>query len=168
MAQGLAGALLVLTRRVTTVAMIAACAMLVIAVGAGGYQILARFVLQQPSEWTEVIVRFALIWMVFLATPIAFRQGAMVSVDLLYRMSGSLGRRTLDAIVSLAALVLVAVMIGWGFDYAIRGSVQTIPGLEDYTMTWAYLAVPIGGIFSIFGVVGYWLEPRRHELEMAH
>ena len=73
MAQGLAGALLVLTRGVTTVAMVAACAMLVIAVGAGGYQILARFVLHEPSEWTEVIVRFALIWMVFLATPIENR-----------------------------------------------------------------------------------------------
>ena len=39
----------------------------------------------QPAEWTEVLFRFTLIWMVFMGIPITFRQGAMVSVDVLYR-----------------------------------------------------------------------------------
>jgi hypothetical protein len=33
------------------------------------FQILMRFVLEQPAEWTEVLIRFSLIWMVFLAIP---------------------------------------------------------------------------------------------------
>ena len=76
-----------LERWTTGAAMAAACVMLAIASSLGMFQIVMRFVLEQPAEWTEVLIRFSLIWMVFLAIPAAFRQGAMVSVDVLYRWS---------------------------------------------------------------------------------
>ncbi len=60
---------------------------------------LTRFVLEQPAEWTEILIRFSLIWMVFLGIPTAFRQGAMVSVDVLYRWSPPQVRRVLDWLV---------------------------------------------------------------------
>ena len=72
-------------RWTTGAAMAAACAMMAIAASLGMFQIITRFVLERPAEWTEVLIRFSLIWMVFLGIPLAFRQGAMVSVDVLYR-----------------------------------------------------------------------------------
>ena len=72
--------------RITTHAsMLFACAMLAAAAGFGVFQILTRFVLEKPAEWAEVLIRFTLIWMVFMGIPMAFRQGAMFSVDVLYR-----------------------------------------------------------------------------------
>ncbi len=53
------------------------------------WQIVTRFIIERPAEWTEVLIRFTLIWMVFLGIPTAFRAGAMVSVDVLYRWSGA-------------------------------------------------------------------------------
>ncbi len=154
--------------RVTTLAsMVLACLMLVIASALGVFQILTRFVLEQPAEWTEVLIRFSLIWMVFLGIPAAFRQGAMVSVDVLYRWSPPRLRRVLDAVVALAALALVAVIIWWGWDYAQRGGVQSMAGLESVTMFWAYLAMPVGGLFCVLGIIGNWLDPQRLELETA-
>ena len=67
--------------------MAVACVMMVIAASLGMFQIITRFVLEQPAEWSEILIRFSLIWMVFLGIPAAFRQGAMVSVDVLYRWS---------------------------------------------------------------------------------
>ena len=160
-------AFLAFERRATALALAGACAMLVAASFIGLYQILSRFVLEQPAEWSEVLVRFTLIWMVFLGAPAAFRQGAMVSVDVLYRMGGPALKRALDWLVAIAALVLVAFMIRYGFDYAWRARFQTISGLESYSMTWAYLAVPVGALFCILGIVGCLLEPRRNELESA-
>lgn len=148
-------------------AMLAACAMLVIAASLGMYQIITRFILETPAEWTEVLIRFSLIWMVFLGIPAAFRQGAMVSVDVLYRHSGPGMRKVLDAIVALAALALIGVVLWWGWDYANRGKVQTMIGLEDVSMFWAYLAMPVGAVFSAIGIVGNWLDPQRTELETA-
>ena len=83
--------------RVTTNAsMLFACAMLASAAGLGVFQILTRFVFERPAEWTEVLIRFTLIWMVFMGIPMAFRQGAMVSVDVLYRWAKPGMKRGLD------------------------------------------------------------------------
>jgi TRAP-type C4-dicarboxylate transport system permease small subunit len=131
------------------------------------FQIITRFVLEEPAEWTEVLIRFSLIWMVFLAIPMAFRQGAMVSVDVLKRWAPPAMRRLLSGFVCIATLVLLAVLIWWGWDYARRGGVQTMAGLESLSMFWAYLAVPVGALFAVFGVIGNLLEPQNTELENA-
>ena len=47
--------------------------MLVVAAGLGMWQIITRFIIERPAEWTEVLIRFSLIWMVFLGIPMAFR-----------------------------------------------------------------------------------------------
>jgi TRAP-type C4-dicarboxylate transport system permease small subunit len=154
-------------RATTFTALVGACAMLVVAAALGVFQILTRFVLEQPAEWTEVLIRFSLIWMVFLGIPLAFRQGAMVSVDVLYRWSPPRVRRALDAVVAIAALSLIGVIVWWGWDYAQRGGVQTMAGLESLSMFWAYLAMPVGGLFCVFGIVANWLDPQRNELDTA-
>jgi TRAP-type C4-dicarboxylate transport system permease small subunit len=160
-------ALLKAERATTALATALACAMLVVAASLGLWQIITRFVIQRPAEWTEVLIRFSLIWMVFLGIPYAFRIGAMVSVDVLHRLSGARGRRVLDGAVALAALLLVLVVIVVGWDYAQRGKVQSVIGLEDVSMFWAYLALPVGGLFCLPAIVCHWLDPQRQELETA-
>jgi TRAP-type C4-dicarboxylate transport system permease small subunit len=160
-------AFLAVERRLTTLSMWLACAMLVIAACLGMYQILTRFVLEQPAEWTEVLIRFSLIWMVFLGIPEAFRLGSMVSIDLLHRLAPPVLRRILDALIALVTLSLLAVMIWYGWDYALRGRVQTMSSLESISMFWAYLAIPVGSAFAAFGVIGNFLQPRRDELAAA-
>lgn len=154
-------------RAATGLAMALACAMLSVAAALGVFQIVTRFVLEQPAEWTEVVIRFSLIWMVFLGIPAAFRQGAMVSVDVLYRWAPAGLKRALDWMVAAAALALVAVILWWGTDYALRGRVQTMIGLEGVSMFWAYLALPVGAVFAALGIAGNLLDPRRLELETA-
>ena len=59
------------------------------------------------------------------------------------------------------------VILWWGYDYALRGSVQTMAGLESLSMFWAYIAMPVGAVFAILGIVANYLDPRRMELETA-
>jgi TRAP-type C4-dicarboxylate transport system permease small subunit len=154
-------------RLTTGLALVVACAMLAISASLGMFQIIMRFVIEAPAEWTEVLIRFSLIWMVFMGIPMAFRQGAMVSVDVLYRWSPAPVKRVLDFVVSGAALALIGVIIWWGWDYANRGKVQTVTGLEEISMFWAYLAMPVGGVFSVISIIGNLLDPQRLELETA-
>jgi TRAP-type C4-dicarboxylate transport system permease small subunit len=160
-------AFLQLERWTTGFSMLVACLMLVIASGLGVFQILTRFVFEQPAEWSEILIRLSLIWMVFMGIPMAFRQGAMVSVDVLYRWSPPRVRRVLDWLVCLAALVLVAVIIWWGWDYSLRGRVQSMAGLESISMFWGYAAMPVGGMFCVIGIIGNLIDPQRNELETA-
>jgi TRAP-type C4-dicarboxylate transport system permease small subunit len=160
-------AFLRLERWTTAIAMAGACAMMVVAASLGVFQIVTRFVLERPAEWSEILIRFSLIWMVFLGIPAAFRQGAMVSVDVLYRWSPPKFRRVLDWLVCLAALALITIILWWGWDYAQRGSVQSMAGLESVSMFWAYLAMPVGSVFCVIGIIGNLLDPMRLELETA-
>ena len=142
--------------------------MLVAAACLGAYQILARFVFQQPAEWSEVLIRFTLIWMVFMGVPSAFRQGAMVCVDLAYRKGGPALRRALDWLIAHHRTD------PGGGDHPLRLRLR-VPrrasrrsaGSRSLSMTWAYLALPIGGIFCVLGILGCLVDPRRHELETA-
>ena len=147
--------------------MAVACAMMAVAASLGLFQIITRFILERPAEWTEVLIRFSLIWMVFMGIPMAFRHGAMVSVDVLYRWSPRRIQRVLDWVVFAAAMLLVLIIVYWGWNYANRGKVQTVIGLESVSMFWAYLALPVGGLFSAVALVGNLLDPRREELETA-
>lgn len=151
----------------TQISMAVACFMLAVASVLGLFQIITRFVIEQPAEWTEVLIRFCLIWMVFMGIPAAFRLGAMVSVDVLYRASPPWGRRTLDFLVALASLSLMVIILWWGQDYAQRGKVQSVIGLEDVSMFWAYIAMPVGAVFAMIGIIGNFLDPKREELENA-
>jgi TRAP-type C4-dicarboxylate transport system permease small subunit len=160
-------ALLRLERLSTALALTGACAMMALAASLGMMQIITRFVLQTPVEWSEVLIRFSLIWMVFLGIPAAFRQGAMVSVDVLHRLSPPAVRRGLDALVMVITMVLLVVIIVWGWDYAQRGKVQSVIGLENVSMFWAYLAMPVGALFCVPALIGQWLDPRDTELEAA-
>ena len=154
-------------RFTSSLAMAGACFMLVVASTLGMFQIITRFVLEQPAEWSEILIRLSLIWMVFLGIPAAFRQGAMVSVDVVYRLAPRHLKRGLDWMVALATLALVLVILWWGWDYAVRGRVQSMAGLESISMFWGYLALPVGAVFSLFGVIGNLIDPQRHELETA-
>jgi TRAP-type C4-dicarboxylate transport system permease small subunit len=160
-------AFLSLGRRVTATSLAIACLMLALAASLGMFQVLMRFVFEQPAEWTEVIIRFSLIWMVFLGLPEAFRIGSMVSIDLALRLSPPAMQRALSAIIAIASLTLLLFIIWYGWDYAQRGRVQTVAGLEDISMFWAYLALPVGCALAIFGVIANFLEPQHRELDVA-
>lgn len=154
-------------RRSTALAMWGSCAMLVAASVIALYQVVSRFVFEAPAEWSEVSVRITLIWMVFLAVPMAFRQGAMVCVDLLYRLSNKHVRRVLDFLILFSSLLLMGVILWYGFDYSWRTRFQTISGLEALTVIWAYAAMPVGALFSLLAILGQWFDPQRHDLETA-
>jgi TRAP-type C4-dicarboxylate transport system permease small subunit len=160
-------AFLSLGRRVAATSLVIACLMLALAASLGMFQVLMRFVFEQPAEWTEVIIRFSLIWMVFLGLPEAFRIGSMVSIDLALRLSPPAMQRALSAIIAIASLTLLLFIIWYGWDYAQRGRVQTVAGLEEISMFWAYLALPVGCTLAIFGVIANFLEPQHRELDVA-
>jgi TRAP-type C4-dicarboxylate transport system permease small subunit len=160
-------AYLSVARRLTGFSLGFACLMLILSAVLGMYQILTRFIFEQPAEWSEVLIRFFLIWMVFMGLPEAFRLGSMVSIDLMHRLAPPAFRRVLDFAITLATLALLAVIIWYGWDYAQRGKVQTMAGLEELSMFWAYVALPVGGLFAVIGVIANLLEPQHQELETA-
>lgn len=142
-----------------------ACVALAVAALAGLFQIITRFLLEQPSDWTEVLTRTMMIWSVYLGLAAALRGGALLSVDLLYRIASRTPYlKVLQALITASTLLFLGVVVVFGWDVVHRVRFQNLAGLE-ISISWAYAAVPIGATFGILGVIANFLDPRRGELE---
>jgi TRAP-type C4-dicarboxylate transport system permease small subunit len=151
-------------RRLTGVIIVAACILLAIASLLGIFQVLTRFIFNQPSTWSEISIRLVLIWMVMLGIVIAFREGSQVSVDLMFRLSGRF-QRPLHFMISIVAVIFLSVLVWYGADVAWRTRFQEIGGLEFLPMSVGYAALPVGALFGIIAVIANFLDPRHNELE---
>ena len=158
--------ILTLDRWITSAAWILACLLLAAISALGMWQVVARFVLSQPSTWTEESMRRLLIWMVMLGTVVAFRRGALVSVDLMLRTARGAWLATVRWIITGTALAYLAVLLWYGIDLVTRIRFQTFASLE-LSMGWAYAALPVGAALAMLAVVSNHLDPVNEELEAA-
>ena len=130
--------------------------LLVASAGAAFYQVIARFILQSPADWSEVLTRALLIWTVLLGIALAFRHGAMISVELLHNLLKGHKQRLLEhliAIVCVAFLVFIA-WVGGQMTYRVR--FQNVPSL-NIPISWIYLAIPVGSSLAAIAVIARWI-----------
>ena len=158
--------ILQIDRYTTGLSLHAACVLLAIISLLGLWQVAARFVFEQPSSWTEEAMRRLLIWMVMLGTVAALRQGALVSVDLMLRLSKGRWRQAVRWIITAAHFGFLATVLFFGVQLIERVKFQTFASM-DLSMSWAYGALPAGALLGLVAVIAQYLDPRSQELEMA-
>jgi TRAP-type C4-dicarboxylate transport system permease small subunit len=159
-------ALLQLDKWLTGTAWALACVLLALISCLGMWQVLARFVFSQPSTWTEESMRRMLIWMVMLGVVVAFRRGALVSVDLMVRSAKGGWLLTVRRIILLASLAYLSVLVWFGINLVTRVRFQTFASME-LSMGWAYAALPLGAGLAIVAVLANYLDPLNEELDNA-
>ena len=158
--------ILQIERYTTGLSLSAACALLALISLLGIWQVATRFILEQPSSWTEEIMRRLLIWTVMLGTVAAFRQGALVSVDLMLRLSRGRWKQAVRWIITLTHLSFLATVLYFGVQLVQRVRFQTFASL-DLSMAWAYAALPVGALLALLAVLAHHTDPRSDELELA-
>ncbi|HAX20251.1 MAG TPA: TRAP transporter small permease [Hydrogenophaga sp.] len=155
-----------LDRALTGLSLALACALLVVISCLGIWQVAARFIFEQPSSWTEEFMRRLLIWMVALGVVVAFRQGSLVSVDLMLRVSKGRWRTVIRSIISATSLAFLSVLAWQGFILVERTRFQTFASI-DISMAWAYAALPVAAVLAIVAVIAHHLDPHNDELATA-
>ena len=153
-------------RWLTGLAMNLACVLLAIICVLGMWQVLSRFVFSQPSTWTEEAMRRLLIWCVMLGIVVAFRRGALVSVDLMLRTSRGWWQRCVRWLITLSSFAFLSVLLWFGIDLLWRVRFQTFASME-LSMAWAYAALPVGAALGLVAVLAHHLDPINEELEAA-
>jgi TRAP-type C4-dicarboxylate transport system permease small subunit len=155
-----------LDRVLTGACLYLACLLLAVISCLGMWQVVSRFVFSQPSTWTEESMRRLLIWMVMLGVVAALRQGALVSVDLMLRLSRGAWRTTVRTLISAVNLAFLGVVLYFGIDLVSRVRFQTFASME-LSMGWAYGALPVGALLGIVAVIAHHLDPQDDELSTA-
>ncbi len=116
------------------------------------WQVFTRFVLNNPSSYTEEIARYLMIWVGLLGAGYAAGKKMHVAVDLLPRkLTGRSARSLAVAIHTCTLLFALAVLVGGGtrLVWTMLYLGQTSAGLQ-IPLGYVYLAVPLSGLLITF------------------
>lgn len=121
------------------------------------WQVFTRFILKNPSTWTEELAVFMLIWVSLLGAAVALNRGAHLGIDYFVGKLPPRVRLFTEIIVFLCiALFSLTVMILGGTEL-VRSTLrlgQESPAL-GVQVGYVYLAIPISGCFLLlYSVIG--------------
>jgi TRAP-type C4-dicarboxylate transport system permease small subunit len=139
---------------------------LVIAAALALYQVTTRFVFGNPSTWSEVITRTAMIWSVFTGVAVAFRHGAMISVEVIQQVLPPRLGFSLFMLANALSVVFFCILFWQGWAMAERVAKQKLAAL-DISIAWAYAALPVGSLFIIIAILACMIRAANGEWTSA-
>ena len=121
------------------------------------WQVFTRFILKNPSTWTEELAVFMLIWVSLLGSAVALGRGAHLGIDYFVGKLSPRKRLYTEIFVFLCISAFsLAVMVIGGIELVSNtlelGQVSPALGVK---VGYVYLAVPISGFFLVlYSVIG--------------
>lgn len=126
-------------------------------------QVLFRYGLNGSLIWAEEVCRYLLIWVSFLACGVAWQRGEIAAMRALLTALPARAAALCAALADAAVLALLAVLVVYGWRYAVFSDGQTMPaadfiwtdvlggrGPAHVSLFWVYVAVPVGlGLLAV-------------------
>ncbi|WP_282606193.1 TRAP transporter small permease [Pelagibius sp. Alg239-R121] len=103
-----------------------------------------RYVLNDSLSWYEEMAKFMMVWLVFVAAPIALRVGDHISIEMFPNLLPSRLRSTLLAAISLVVSGFCGMLAYVSFQFAWNGRTQVAIAIGDVSMFWIFVSIPIG------------------------
>lgn len=119
------------------------------------WQIATRFLLGDPSVWTEELARFILIWLGCLGAAFGVGEGFHLEMDYFLQKAGLKCRQFLDRVIlGVVAIIACVVFIFGGIRllYIAHDLGQTSAAL-GIPMAWVYLVIPVSGILMVVSCI---------------
>lgn len=124
------------------------------------WQVVTRWVLQDPSSYTEELARYLLIWVGLLGAAYAAGQKLHLAIELLPSKLSERGRNVLElAIEGCVFLFAFAVMVVGGLRLVtLTLRFEQVSAALGVPLGYVYLAIPLSGLLIMFYAAGDILE----------
>ena len=110
------------------------------------------FISMRPFAWGDEVLRLSAIWVIFLGLSIGVREGAHFTADLfLNKIKSEKARRTVDTVIDLLVMGILALLTYKGFSYTITNTMSSLQNIQ-ISMAWFYASIPVG---CLFGIIEY-------------
>jgi TRAP-type C4-dicarboxylate transport system permease small subunit len=144
--------MIMLTKRITKVLEIFLIILMSVIVIDVTWQVFTRFILQDPSSFTEELAGFLLIWIGLLGASYAVYTKAHLGIDILARKMDIAGRRVLDIVIySIVILFSFFILVLGGLRLVnITFTLNQISPAMGLPMGYVYIVLPLTGILIIY------------------
>ena len=146
--------------KVLAVAVATAMAVLVLDVL---WQVFTRFILRDPSSWTEELARYLLIWVGLLGAAYAAGKRMHLALDLLPSKLTGKKQLRLNVFIELCAFLfaLFALVIGGSRLVMVTFVLGQTSAALQVPIGYVYLVVPISGLLIMFYSVAHMIDVVR-------
>ncbi len=127
--------------------------MLLVMVISVAYAVFARVVFNNPPNWGEEIGAFCLVWITFLSSVLAIRDGRHIRITILSMMTSPKLDKYLNLFSYLIVLIIGILMVRYGTSMAILSNMVKLPSTQ-ISRAFITAAVPITGILMIIMFIG--------------
>ena len=118
----------------------------------GTLQVFNRFVLNISLSWSEEFQKFAFVWLVFLAIPVAYNRAAHLRVDTFFERFPASMQRVMQWIIDLLWIGLGVSLVTYTWRLMQVTKYQLSPGL-GISMSLVYAGMVIGGAYLVLCVL---------------
>ncbi|TLU59482.1 TRAP transporter small permease [Thalassotalea litorea] len=119
------------------------------------WQVLTRFILPQPSSFTEEVARFLLIWISLLGAAVAYRYKDHLGFDLLAKKLPKKHQAKVsmfNAMVTIVFAVFVLLIGGGNVVYVVY-TLEQYSSVLGVNMVFVYMVIPFAGLlFLMFAI----------------
>lgn len=113
------------------------------------WQVFTRFILNDPSTWSEELAKYLMIWLAFLAGAMGIKTGSHLGLTLI---SGSVAnpvvKKTIWVISYILCLITGVIILVYGYKFMLVGKLKTASSM-NFTMTIVYAIIPLSGAMMI-------------------
>ena len=124
------------------------------------WQVFTRFILKNPSAFTEELAGFLLIWIGLLGASYAFYTRAHLGIDVLtYKLTG-FKKQVVQILINLIVLAFAffVMVIGGMRLVNLTFTLKQISPALGIAMGYIYLVIPIAGILVIYFAINFIVE----------
>jgi TRAP-type C4-dicarboxylate transport system permease small subunit len=129
-------------------------------------QVVFRYVLNHPLDWSEELGSFAFVWASLLGASIGLKRRENPRLDLIVNLFPRKMQRTIENLYNLVILFLLAVLFIYGARLTVSMKSQLTAALE-YSVSFVYAVLPISAaimfIHLAIQTVGLFLNKNEEE-----
>ena len=114
-------------------------------------QVVFRYLLDAPLDWSEEMASFAFVWMALLGASVGLRNDEHPSLDIFYQIFPDWVKKLCSLLINLAILFMLVVLFIFGLKLTIAMQMQRTAAL-GYSVSYVYAVLPISAFIMFIHV----------------
>jgi len=115
-------------------------------------EVLFRYVLDQPLDWSEEMSTFAFAWMCLLGASVGLRYDEHPRLDIFFSRFPESAQKIARIIINFAIIFMLVVLLVYGYKLTVMMKMQRTAAL-GYSVSFVYAVLPISALIMLVHII---------------